>query len=280
MFSYEELAKKSVSELRKLLSDDTLLPLDETANAHIIERICDVITEKENVPSRIIKANTQKSWKKFKKKYIAPQPETQIDRIEYTKTAKPVKHTFAKAITVLAAAAIIILVVKNPAQTLQTPETAVTDMIETAETTTEATAAAETTSADEYYRSSYASSGGVKWYSSYNYEVVDDGSKIYNDKSQKTFKIYSSGEKIFFIAVLSNSSSNPAAPSENQLDPFDIFEGTYLENADNKKDEKLLKSWTINNRQIVIYDEEPGATAFTYKEGIIIYEHYYERTKT
>ncbi|MDR0991355.1 MAG: hypothetical protein LBL87_00450 [Ruminococcus sp.] len=264
--------KKSVSELSAMLADDTLFPLDETANADIIERICDVIAEKEKVSARTVKAESQKAWRQFKKKYITPDTAKPLTQTEIVEAKNPKKQTFTPVLTALAAAAIIVLVVKLPSAIPQVPaaDTAPADIIET---TALETTAAEPEKVIYYNETSHMLSGGVRFIAPDDYEVVESDVKVYDDDSIKSYTIYSSGDKIFFISVSPIVSNDVNSPTQNLLDPFDIYEGTYLENADDKKDETLLKSWIVMGKQVIIYDEEPGATAFSYNQGVFTYAH-------
>jgi hypothetical protein len=115
--------------------------------------------------------------------------------------------------------------------------------------------------------------GGVRFISADDYEVVASGAKGYDDNSRKEYTIYSCSDKVFFISVSTNISNDINSPSKSQLDPFDIYTGTYLENVDYKKNKTHLKTWTILDKQIVIYDEEPGSAILLYEDGGISYAH-------
>jgi hypothetical protein len=267
MFSIDALMKKSVEELNIMLADDNLFSFDDAANADIIRRICKVISKKEKIPNFITRAKSKKAWRIFKKKYITPESETGLVEVEIVEAKKHNKHNFAPVFTALAAAAIVILAVNFPTAIPQDP--AVTDLIETPASTTVKPLFAVGSTEKEYI-----SKGGVRFISAGDFTVLASGTKNYDDNSYKEYTIYSSGEKIFFVSVSPDISVDDHSPSKNQLDPFDIYTGTYLENADNKKDATRLKTWTIFDKQIVIYDEELGSTMFLYEVGGISYAHF------
>jgi hypothetical protein len=263
MFSYDELMKKSVSELNAMLADDSLFPLDEMTD--IIERICDVIIKKENVPNWILKAKSQKAWRRFKKKYITVDSETY--ETELIEVKRPKKQSFTPIFAALAAAIIVVFAARFPRDIPQKPagDTPTVGLVETS---------AGSVYNKGFNATMYLNFGGIQWFVPGDYEAVVSDAIKYNDKSKKTYTIYSSGDKIFFIAVLTNISGDANAPSESQLDPFDIYTGTYLENNDKKKNENRLKSLIVENRQIIIDDEEPGSTIFMYNQGVFTYAHY------
>jgi hypothetical protein len=270
MYSDDELMKKSVEELNVLLADENLLPYDEPANTEIIRRICKVISKKEKTPNRVLKAKSKKAWKSFEKKYITPKPETTLVEVELVEANKRNKNTFIKAFTALAAAAIVILVVKIPERTTQSLPTEI-PITESIETTTAANNT-EVSPVEKFNAAIYVKSEGFVWSVPDDFTVIESGTKNYNDNSIKKYTIYSSGDKIFFISALTNTSGDVNSPSKNQLDPFDIFTGTYLEKT--KKNENCLRTWIIRDKLIIIYDEEPGSTTFSYDKGVITYAHF------
>jgi hypothetical protein len=242
MFSYDELMKKSVGELNAMLADDSLFPLGETANADLIERICDVISEKENVPSRRIKAEDKKAWNSFRKKYITPDSKKATPGTEIIEIKKPKKYSFTPVFTALAAAAIVILVVKIPAQSPETPP---------ADITVTDSAEIERTADVKLEENSFSS-----WNIGFDglpdgYELVAEGGISYNDNSEKQYTIYSSGEKMFFISILTNTSEDINAPSKNEIHPFDIFEDANIDDAKIKNGNEIFRTWTIGDTKIV-----------------------------
>jgi hypothetical protein len=239
MWSYDELKKKSADELKALLADDTLFPLDETENAEIIERICDVIIEKENVPNWILKAKARNSFKRFKKKYI----ETDTDKTEIIEVKKPQKHPFITVITALAAAAAVIMIINFSAK----PSQLQTEVITEPETTV---TTAPTDTPDIFYSLTVALNPAPDGYTPRATGTID-----YNDKSKKTYAIYTSGEKVFFISLLTNTSVNLNSPSDNQIDPFDIFADANIDDGSIKNGDEVLITQTDGDTQIIIYGD-------------------------
>jgi hypothetical protein len=240
MFSYSELMKKSVDELNAMLSDDSLFPLDETENAEIIERICDVIIEKENVPKWVIKKEAWNSFRRFKKKYI----NSDNVKTEIVEVKKHQKHPLITALTALAAAAAVVLIIYFPARSSQLPTEVITDLETTA--TTIATAMTP-----ETFDSLTVSLNPVPA----GYTLKATGTINYNDKSEKTYAIYTSGEKIFFISLLTNTSVDLSSPSDNQIDPFDIFSDANMDDSSIMGGDEVLITQTDGDTQIIIYGD-------------------------
>jgi hypothetical protein len=266
MYSEDELMKKSVDELNLLLADDSLFLHDETANTDIIRRICKVISKKEKTSNRVLKAESKKAWKSFKKKYITPEPETTLVEVEIVESKKRKNNTFIKLLSTLAAAVIVVLVVKIPERTPQSPpaEIPIIESVITTKTT-------EISSVVKFNAAIYVTDEVPIWFVPDDFTVVESGTKNYDD-SKKTYTIYSSGDKIFFISALTITPGDTNSQSKNQNDPFDIFTGTNLEKAN--KNEKFLSTWIVQDKLITIYDEEPGSTLFSYNEGVIKYAHF------
>ncbi|MDR0446147.1 MAG: DUF3825 domain-containing protein, partial [Oscillospiraceae bacterium] len=61
-FSAAELEEKSIAELRAILADDTLLPLDDDSNTGAILEILEVIKRKENKTAEQSEAEHAAFW--------------------------------------------------------------------------------------------------------------------------------------------------------------------------------------------------------------------------
>jgi hypothetical protein len=255
MFSYDELMKKSVIELEAMLADDTIFPLDETANAEIIERICDVIIKNENVPNKTVKAEAKKSWRSFRKKYIKPHVKTPLVLTETVQVKKPQRRPYVTVFTALAAAAIIILAVRIPARLPSIPEATV-PITESNETT------AVTQTTGNFVTMTISLSTILD-----GFAVEATGTIIYDDNSKKTYNIYSSGDRMFFISVLTNISDDIYSPSENQLAPYDIFTHANIDDRNIQNGNEVLITQTAGNTQIIICgditDEEAQKISLT-----------------
>jgi hypothetical protein len=229
MFSKDVLMKKSVGELRAMLADDTLFPLDETADTEIIERICDVIEKKENVPGFILKAKSQKAWRDFKDKYITTEPE--VLELELVEVKKVKKHNFAPIFTALTAAVIIILVVKIPETPPQTPASHI-PMIEMIDHTEE----------------------DCNWMPD-GFKLEASGKITYDDNSKKSYSIYTSGEKVFFVSSLTGFSDDINSPSKNQLEMFDIFKHAEIDDSNINNNNEITETFNIGTTQLIIYGD-------------------------
>jgi hypothetical protein len=212
-----------------MLADDTLFPLDEIGDTEIIERICDVIAKKENVPGFIRKAKAKKSWEKFKKKYITFDEESPLVEVEISKVKKPARYPYIAVFSAVAAALIVVFAVKIPENPLYTPMSSI-PIIEDIKTPEETPLFSVPT------YSSYT------WNVPEGYETLATGTIVYDDKSTKTYTIFSSNEKISFIALLTLTSGDPNYPSDSQMDRFDIFEHAGLDdsNIDKTKTAKII----------------------------------------
>jgi hypothetical protein len=248
MFSNDELMKKSVSELKAMLADDTLFPLDETADTEMIERICDVIIKKENVPSLLRKAKAKKVWKKFKKKYITLDElgmESPLVEVKISKVKKPARYPYIAVFSAVAAALIVVFAVKIPENPLYTPMSSI-PIIEDIQTTE------ETVFFSAPIFSSYT------WNVPEGYETLATGTIVYDDKSMKTYTIYNYNGEISFISLLSVNSDNPYYPRDNQMDRFDIFEHAGIDdsNIDKTKTVKIIYLGEKSvEKQIEIYGD-------------------------
>jgi hypothetical protein len=65
MFSYSVLCTKTIDELEAMLADENLLPNDDITNIDIIDRITEVIIEKENIPEYQSEKEEMEFWDKF-----------------------------------------------------------------------------------------------------------------------------------------------------------------------------------------------------------------------
>jgi uncharacterized protein YlbG (UPF0298 family) len=254
MFSYDELMKKSVKELKAMLADDNLFPLDETADTEIIERICDVITKKENVPSLLREARAKKSWQKFKKKYIRLdelEEESPLIEIEVktSKVKKPAPYPYIAVFSAVAAALIVVFTVKIPENPLYTPLSSI-PIIEDIKTTTETTAVSDP-----------AIFSSIYWSIPEDRKVEATGTIVYDDKSTKTYTIYSYDGDISFICLLTFASDNPNYPSDSQMNSFDIFEHAGIDDSNVNKSRSVKMIYLGKNKiekQIEIYGDVTG----------------------
>jgi hypothetical protein len=232
MFSFDELMKKSVEELEAMLADNSLFPLDETADTDDIERICDVIEKKKKTQARITKSQSQKAWKLFLKKYITPEPETALVEVEIITTKKRKKNTLIKVFTTLAAAAIVILVVKIPKSAPQIPATDI-PIIDSIELPIDC---------------------DCNWIPD-DFQLEATGTITYTDDSQKTYSIYTSGEKIFFVSSLTDYSDDTDSPRKNQLDLFDVFTHSKTDDSNINNGDELTETFNIGQTKLIIYGD-------------------------
>lgn len=244
MFSVDELMKKSVDELKKLLADESLFPYGDAdpVNTDLIRRICVVISKKEKTSNRVMKTATKKAWKSFKSKYITPEPERTLIEAEIPQTKIPKKLNFTPVFTALAAAATVFLVMKIPEKPLESP-TAPTTIIESIEAETPAFV-----KPNENTNSWSIVFDGIPD----GFAIVREGTIIYDDKSKKQYTIYSSGNKLIFISILTNNSEDINSPSENEINPFDIFTYAKLGAANIKNGDEYFNTWTIDDTKIVV----------------------------
>jgi anti-sigma factor RsiW len=91
MYSYDKLREKSIAELYAMLADDSFSTSDNISNAFILDRITDVIKEKENIPKSQLEAETDASWERFLDKYDSElhirQDDDTVKRKKVTKTS-------------------------------------------------------------------------------------------------------------------------------------------------------------------------------------------------
>jgi hypothetical protein len=90
----------------------------------------------------------------------------------------------------------------------------------------------------------------------------------YDDKSEKSFAIYTNGEKVFFISLLTDISDDDL-PSENENDPFDIFGYANIEDNSIKNGDEILKTWTVDEKQIIIYGDVTNEEAEKIKNSML-----------
>jgi hypothetical protein len=88
MFSYSVLCTKTIDELETLLADDNLLPNDDLTNIDIIDRITEVIIEKENFPESQSEKEEMEFWDKFLVKHSKTIPLRLEDVKKIRKKAK------------------------------------------------------------------------------------------------------------------------------------------------------------------------------------------------
>jgi hypothetical protein len=89
----------------------------------------------------------------------------------------------------------------------------------------------------------------------------------YGDNSEKSFAIYTNGEKVFFISLLTNISDD--SPSENENDPFDIFAYANIDDKNIKDGDEILKTWTVDEKQVTIYGDVTNEEAEKIKNSML-----------
>jgi hypothetical protein len=90
----------------------------------------------------------------------------------------------------------------------------------------------------------------------------------YGDKSEKSFAIYTYGEKVFFISLLTNISDGDFS-SENEYDPFDIFTYANIDDKNIKDGDGIFKTWTIEETQVIIYGDITNEEAEKIKNSVM-----------
>jgi hypothetical protein len=90
----------------------------------------------------------------------------------------------------------------------------------------------------------------------------------YDDKSEKSFEIYTNGEKVFFISLLTNISVDVSA-SENEIDPFDIFAYANIDDKNIKDGDEILKTWTVEETQFIIFGDVTKEEAEKIKNSML-----------
>jgi hypothetical protein len=250
MFSYNELKKKSAFELRAMLADDSLCALDDSSNLELIECICDVLEKKEKSPSFLRKIKSKMAWRRFAKQYITQGLEKPSDNmsdnplIETEVKNKRKSHSFIKVFSGIAAAAIVILAV-NLSQA--PPVTLEEDILPMYSFKLEP----ENKAQDESWG---VGIGGLPD----NSVIKASGTITYGDNSKKQYTIYTAGEKMYFISVLTNTSTDINNPSENDIDPFDIFNDSGLDDTNIKDGGEVLRKFAdsqYKDIKIVIYGD-------------------------
>jgi anti-sigma factor RsiW len=125
MYSYDKLRGKSIIELNAMLADDTFSTLDDISNAFILDRIADVLLEKENIPKSQLEEEADASWERFLDKYDNElhicQDDVTVKRRKATKTSITdenhtieqrqfiKRHKIRRTVTAVATAAAVIL---------------------------------------------------------------------------------------------------------------------------------------------------------------------------
>jgi hypothetical protein len=218
MLSVDALKKKTVRELKAMLA---LCSLDENADTELIERICDVIEKKENSKC-ITKAKAQKAWKRFKKQHITS--DSDIVEIELVDIKKAKKHSFKPIFTALAAAAIIVLVVRFPEKPPQTVPPALT-----------------------YVESFHKTHFDCNW--------IPDGFTLetagtITNYSEQSYSIYTSGDKMFVIISIDINT-----PSEYQIEPTDVFTHVNLDTSNIKNGDEFMVTYTVGETKLIIYGD-------------------------
>jgi hypothetical protein len=90
----------------------------------------------------------------------------------------------------------------------------------------------------------------------------------YDDKSEKSFAIYTNGEKVFFISLLTDISDNDS-PSENENDPFDIFAYANIDDKNIKDGNEILKTWSVEETQFLIFGDVTNEEAEKIKNSML-----------
>jgi hypothetical protein len=251
MITYDELMKKSVSELRAMLADDTLFPLENDNSNDTIELICDVILKKEKAPAFFRKLSDKLSWRRFKKAYIANDSENSLFEKEVPTSRKP--PVLGKVFAAVAAAAVIVIAVNVNIENTPELEESIMPMY-TFEIKPEQ---------DRGYSKPSAYALGIDGLPG-NFKVTAQGDIIYDDNSMKKYTIYSSSDDMFFISILSNFSDTPV--SENEKDIFDIFAHANIDDTNIKDGGERLRTFDINGVKAVIY----GDLSYDTTDGIAV----------